>query len=175
MEGKSKSKHCCVWISQSHIDHAAYSPTLGIPEVPSEPCLLLCPKTLFLALLLRKSAFLHLHIVSAEKLYALQVPPDAGSLSLCPGEPEALLFDISARTLNAWLKRLGELAGFDLPITSYWLRRGAGEALNSSCTYLPMVNCRAEALTYVRRNQRSATKPTSSTCIRVCLPRPVCS
>ncbi|KAF9882664.1 hypothetical protein FE257_005666 [Aspergillus nanangensis] len=113
------------------------NPTLGIPEVPSEPCLLLCPKTLFLGLLLRKSAFLHLHITSAEQLYALRVPPDAGSLPLCPCDPEAFLFDISARTLNAWLKRLGELVGFDLSITLYWLRRGAGEAVNSSYRYAP--------------------------------------
>ncbi|KAF9882992.1 hypothetical protein FE257_004348 [Aspergillus nanangensis] len=110
----------------------ALFPTLGIPEVPSEPCLLLYPKTLFLGLLLRKSAFLHLYITSAEQLYTLRVPPDAGSLPLCPCDPEAFLFDISARTLNAWLKRLGELTGFDLPITSYWLRRDTGEAINSS-------------------------------------------
>ncbi|THC87515.1 hypothetical protein EYZ11_013038 [Aspergillus tanneri] len=108
------------------------NPTLGIPEVPSEPCLLLCPKTLLLGLLLRKSAFRHLHIESATQLYHLKVPTDAGSLPLRPADPDARLFDISAGTLNSWLKRLGELAGFDLPITSYWLRRGAGEAVNSS-------------------------------------------
>ncbi|KAI3016224.1 hypothetical protein CBS147347_10856 [Aspergillus niger] len=106
---------------------------IGIPEVPSEPCLLFCPKTLFLGLLIRKSAFRHLHISSARQLYALQVSKSAGSLTLRPADPDAHLFDISARTLNSWLKRLGEITGFDLPITPYWLRRGAGEAANSSC------------------------------------------
>ncbi|GAA92072.1 hypothetical protein AKAW_10186, partial [Aspergillus luchuensis IFO 4308] len=110
-----------------------YSLEIGIPEVPSEPCLLFCPKTLFLGLLIRKSAFRHLHISSARQLYALQVSKSAGSLTLHPADPDAHLFDISARTLNSWLKRLGEITGFDLPITPYWLRRGAGEAANSSC------------------------------------------
>ncbi|KAB8254115.1 hypothetical protein BDV32DRAFT_143162 [Aspergillus pseudonomiae] len=108
------------------------NPTLGIPEVRSEPCLLLCPQSFLLSLLIRKSAFHHLHITSATQLYALQVPPDTGSLLLRPVDPECFLFDITPRTLNTWLKRLGELAGFNLSITSYSLRRGAGEAVNSS-------------------------------------------
>lgn len=115
------------------LDHAAHSPTLGIPEVRSEPCLLLCPQSFLLSLLIRKSAFSHLRITSAAQLYALQVPPEAGSLELRPANPECFLFDITPRTLNTWLKRLGELTGFNLSITSYCLRRGAGEAVNSSC------------------------------------------
>ncbi|BAE61662.1 unnamed protein product [Aspergillus oryzae RIB40] len=109
------------------------NPTLGIPEVRSEPCLLLCPQSFLLSLLIRKSAFSHLRITSAAQLYALQVPPEAGSLELRPANPECFLFDITPRTLNTWLKRLGELTGFNLSITSYCLRRGAGEAVNSSC------------------------------------------
>lgn len=126
--------NCCTKCPNIRFDR--YSLEIGIPEVPSEPCLLFCPKTLFLGLLIRKSAFRHLHISSARQLYALQVSKSAGSLTLHPADPDAHLFDISARTLNSWLKRLGEITGFDLPITPYWLRRGAGEAANSSCKRL---------------------------------------
>lgn len=126
--------NCCT--KCPNIQFNRYSLEIGIPEVPSEPCLLFCPKTLFLGLLIRKSAFRHLHISSARQLYALQVSECAGSLTLRPADPNAYLFDISARTLNSWLRRLGEITGFNLPITPYWLRRGAGEAANSSCKCL---------------------------------------
>ncbi|KAA8651063.1 uncharacterized protein ATNIH1004_003756 [Aspergillus tanneri] len=39
--------------------------TLGIPEIPSEPCRLLYTKTLLLGLLLCKLAFQHVHVSSA--------------------------------------------------------------------------------------------------------------
>ncbi|KAL2814346.1 hypothetical protein BDW59DRAFT_154426 [Aspergillus cavernicola] len=106
--------------------------TIGIPEVPSEPCLLLCPKTHFLGLLLRKTALRHVDVSSATQLYELQVAPDARSLPLIVADKQSRVFDISESTLNKWLKRLGELTGLQLSVTSYWLRRGAAEVVNTS-------------------------------------------
>ncbi|KAL2829106.1 hypothetical protein BJY01DRAFT_261370 [Aspergillus pseudoustus] len=108
------------------------TPTIGIPEVPSEPCLLLCPKTHFLGLLLRKSAFRHVDVSSASQLYGLQVAPEARSLPLIVADKESRVFDITEQMLNRCLQRLGELTGLQLSVTSYWLRRSAAEVVNTS-------------------------------------------
>ncbi|OJJ32583.1 hypothetical protein ASPWEDRAFT_158591 [Aspergillus wentii DTO 134E9] len=108
------------------------TPKIALLEVPGETCLFLCPKTFLLGLLLRKGAFRHMGIVSAEQLDNLRIPPDARELPLKLADPESLLFDMTQDMLDSYLERLGELTGYDHRVTSKWFRRGAGEAVNSS-------------------------------------------
>jgi hypothetical protein len=71
-------------------------------------------------------------IVSTSQFYALEIPEVAQELSPRPDNPDEFLFDISASTLNTWLKRLSELTGLGLSLTNYIFRRGAAEAFNLS-------------------------------------------
>jgi len=106
-------------------------PIIPIPEVPHEPCLLLCPETLLLGLLIRKGAYRHMGIVSADQFYELKIPAVARELPLSPDNPDETLFDISTGTLNTWLKRLGELTGLKDPVTAYMFPSRGGRGIQS--------------------------------------------
>lgn len=80
-------------------------------------------------------------IVSADQFYNLQIPAVARELPLAPDNPDETLFDISADTLNRWLKRLSELTGLKDLVTSYMFRRGAAEAFNLSGKKLGQAPC----------------------------------
>ncbi|KAI9923770.1 hypothetical protein MW887_008398 [Aspergillus wentii] len=77
------------------------TPKIALLEVPGETCLFLCPKTFLLGLLLRKGAFRHMGIVSAEQLDNLRIPPDARELPLKLADPESLLFDMTQDMLDS--------------------------------------------------------------------------
>ena len=51
-----------------------YSNTFGIPDVPSEPCLLLCPQVMLLSLLFADGAFAASGLTGPEQLFRLRVP-----------------------------------------------------------------------------------------------------
>lgn len=113
-----------------HIDSG--SPTLGIPEVPHEKCLMLCPLTMILALMIRQGAFSYMEVDSAAQIYALEISSGARELPLRSNDPDALLFDVTYATMARWLRRLGVLTRIREALKTYMLRRGALEAMDLS-------------------------------------------
>ena len=128
--------------------------TFGIPEVPSEPCLLLCPHVMLLSLVFADDAFAAPGLTGPEQLFRLRVPPGLNQqeLPIKNSMSEVPLFRRLERSCNGinvsaaaaatdkWLrermKDLGEVTGFALPVGPYSFRRGNGEALDSSSTSL---------------------------------------
>ena len=49
--------------------------TFGIPDVPSEPCLLLCPQVMLLSLVFADQAFDAPGLTGPKQLFRLRVPP----------------------------------------------------------------------------------------------------
>jgi len=130
--------------------------TFGIPEVPREPCLLLCPQTILLGLAFADKAFQPDSLTSPEALNALTVP-NASNQLLLPWKLQKLstpLFSGSRRAklgrldeVAAWtddmlrsqLRKLGQVTGIELPVGPYCFRRGAGEALDNSSKSQPFL------------------------------------
>ncbi|KUL81733.1 hypothetical protein ZTR_09836 [Talaromyces verruculosus] len=108
------------------------SPMFPILEVPQEKCLMLCPLTMVLALMIRQDAFGHMDVHSATQIYSFEMPPGAGELPLRSNDPNALLFDVTYDTMVRWLKRLGLLTRIREDLKTYMLRRGALEAMDLS-------------------------------------------
>lgn len=106
----------------------------AILEVPQEKCLMLCPLTMVLALMIRQDAFGHMDVHSATQIYGFEMPPGAGELPLRSNDPNALLFDVTYDTIVRWLKRLGLLTRIREDLKTYMLRRGALEAMDLSGT-----------------------------------------
>ena len=132
----------------------AFSNTFGIPEVPSEPCLLLCPHIVLLGLVFADKAFAAPGLTGPDQLFRLRVPaglnqqelPIKNSMSEVPLFRRLMrshygieVSDTAAAT-DKWLrermKHLGEVTGFALPVGPYCFRRGNGEALDSSSAFL---------------------------------------
>ncbi len=65
----------------------------GIPDVPNEPCLLLCPQVTMLALLFADQAFAAPSLTSLEELFRLRIAPGQKQL------PVPLKEEIAARPL----------------------------------------------------------------------------
>ena len=126
--------------------------TIPIPEVPSEPCLLLCPHIMLLSLAFADEAFAAPALTGPEELTKLCVPPGLHQLPvpIKSSKGEVSLFRRLERTRHGtdvsqdnaatdqWfrdtLRRLGDITGFELPVGPYCFRRGAGEAFDSSST-----------------------------------------
>lgn len=122
----------------------------GIPDVPNEPCLLLCPHITMLALIFADEAFAVPELMSAEQLFRLRIPSGQNQLELpfrqevqgMPvfrrwkstihgpqiSETEALAYT----TLRPQMVNLGTITGMELPTNPYTFRRGNGEALDNS-------------------------------------------
>ena len=127
--------------------------TFGIPEVPSEPCLLLCPHVMLLSLAFADGAFAAPDLTGPKELFQLRVPPGLNQLEvpIKNSKMEMPLFrslgrshcgkEVSSTTTitDKWLrermKHLGDVTGFKLPVGPYCFRRGNGEALDSSSMY----------------------------------------
>ena len=124
--------------------------TFSIPEVRSEPCLLLCPHVMLLSLAFADEAFAALDLTGPAELFELRVPPGLKQLEvpIKSSKMEMLLFrslrashhgkevSDSATITDQWLrertKHLGDVTGFKLPVGPYCFRRGNGEAIDSS-------------------------------------------
>ncbi len=122
----------------------------GIPDVPNEPCLLLCPHITILALIFADYAFAAPELTTAEQLFRLRIPAGQKQLELplkeeiqatplfrrCKStingvrisEEEAL----ADSTLRPQMITLGSITGMELPTGPYTFRRGNGEALDNS-------------------------------------------
>ena len=119
-----------------------------IPDIPNEPCLLLCPHVTFLSLAFLRDAF-DVPGLTPSQVYGSKVLACKGQ-QLFPWKREiedAYIFRKSVRSafgvdmaddhlpyeaLNTRLKKVGELTGFSIPVGAYCFRRGNGEALDNS-------------------------------------------
>ena len=129
-----------------------YSNTFSIPDVPSEPCLLLCPQVMLLSLVFTDGAFAASGLTGPEQLFRLRVPAGLNQQELpikdsMIGVPlfrrlentvHGLQVSPVAAATDNWLRgrmeTLGAVTGFELPVGPYCFRRGNGEALDSSST-----------------------------------------
>ena len=122
----------------------------GIPDVPNEPCLLLCPHITMLALLFADQAFAASSLTSPEQLFRLRIAPGQKQLLLPLKEEmaERPLFrrcrntarnvqiseeePLADTTLRPQMTNLGTITGMELPTGPYTFRRGNGQALDNS-------------------------------------------
>jgi len=122
----------------------------GIPDVPNEPCLLLCPYITMLALLFADQAFAASSLTSPEHLFRLRIAPGQKQLPVPLKEElaEIPLFRrckstvhcvqisedeaLADHTLRSQMINLGSMTGMELPTGPYTFRRGNGQALDNS-------------------------------------------
>jgi len=122
----------------------------GIPDVPNEPCLLLCPHITMLALLFADQAFAASSLTSPEQLFCLRIAPGQKQLPVPLKEEmaERPLFRrcknavrgvqiseeeaLADTTLRRQMTDLGSITGMELPTGPYTFRRGNGQALDNS-------------------------------------------
>lgn len=119
------------------------SVTFALLEIPDNP--ILCPVIDFITLALSDQAFYG--VESSKALYQLQIPQGLDRMEIpfkseLLGKPicvhrgrrgrHELLQPLTADSLNYMLQKGGEHAGFKDNVTAYWLRRGAGNALDGS-------------------------------------------
>ncbi|KAI4086415.1 MAG: hypothetical protein L6R37_008419 [Teloschistes peruensis] len=122
----------------------------GIPDIPNEPCLLLCPHITMLALLLADQAFAIPSLTSPEQLFRLRIAPGQKQLPVPLKEEmaERPLFRRCKNTvggiqiseeqvladtaLPTQMTNLGIITGMELPTGPYTFRRGNGQTLDNS-------------------------------------------
>ena len=122
----------------------------GIPNVPNEPCLLLCPHITILALLFTDQAFAASSLTSPEQLFRLRIAPGQKQLPVPLKEEitERPLFRrcknavrgvqiseeeaLADTTLRCQMTNLGSIIGIELPTGPYTFRRGNRQALDNS-------------------------------------------
>jgi hypothetical protein len=128
--------------------------TFGIPDVPSEPCLLLCPQVMLLSLLFTDQAFAAPGLAGPEQLFRLRVPPGLNqqqipikdSMSGLPtfrrleSTVHGLKVSPTATATDNWLRgqlaNLGEVTGFELPVGPYCFDGEAPDSSSESVLYL---------------------------------------
>ena len=122
----------------------------GIPDVPNEPCLLLCPHITMLALLFADQAFAASSLTSPEQLFRLRIAPGQKQLPIplkeemaerplfrrCKSTATSLQISddkaLADTTLRPQMTNLGVITGMELPTGPYTFRRGNGQALDNS-------------------------------------------
>ncbi|KAL8626100.1 hypothetical protein Q9189_008220 [Teloschistes chrysophthalmus] len=122
----------------------------GIPDVPNEPCLLLCPHITMLALLFADQAFAAPSLTSPEQLFRLRIAPGQKQLPVplkeemaerplfrrCKNTVESVQISeeqaLADTTLRPQMTNLGSITGMELPTGPYTFRRGNGQALDNS-------------------------------------------
>ena len=127
--------------------------TFGIPDVPSEPCLLLCPQIMLLSLVFADGAFAADGLRGPEQIFRLRVRnglnqqelPIKESMSAVPlfrrleTNVLGLCVSSNAAATDNWLRgalaKLGAVTGFELTVRPYCFRRGNGEALDNSSEF----------------------------------------
>lgn len=131
-----------------------YRKAYPIPETMFDPSLLLSPQLFLLGILFRHQAFRASSLTSAQHLDNLDIHPGERELPL----PLKKEFDdvyifrravesltgyelsrdklISSSMMSSWIKRIGEILGFEYTTIPYSLRYNAGNAWDQSCTFL---------------------------------------
>lgn len=122
----------------------------GIPDIPNEPCLLLCPHITMLALLFADQAFAAPSLSSPEQLFRLRITPGQKQLRVplkeemaerplfrrCKNTVEGIQISeeqaLADTTLRPQMTNLGTITGMELPTGPYTFRRGNGQALDNS-------------------------------------------
>ncbi|CAK4031768.1 C2H2 finger domain-containing [Lecanosticta acicola] len=123
--------------------------TFPVPDIPSEPCLLLCPQIMLLGLIFADEAFAAPSLVGPEQLFSLRIRRGRNQqeLPFKEGIRSMPLFRkverqvhglslSSAAATDDWLRKrlctLSTVTGFEFLVGPYCFRRGNGEALDSS-------------------------------------------
>jgi integrase len=123
--------------------------TLPIPAVKNDPCLLLCPHVTLFALAFADDAFANPSLRTPESLFRVKINPGRHGQNIRWKDEVAsrFIFRSSVRAGGVWkiserpwslsflhdnLTKVGKVAGVEHPTGPYTLRRGAGEAFNSS-------------------------------------------
>ena len=144
----------------------------GIPDVPNEPCLLLCPHITLLALIFADHAFAASELTSPEHLFRLRIPAGQKQLPL-PLKEEMKAVPLFRRckstvhgvqisdeealadsTLRPQMITLGSITSMELPTGPYTFRRSNGEALDNSsewhidCFSFELINIQASSPSY---------------------------
>lgn len=127
--------------------------TIPILSVPREPCLLLCPQTLFLALAQSNLAFVT-EFKSASQIFGLRLRSDQNELHLpfkdsvldspvfrsCERALEGIRISsdqpLTSDFISSKIKLAAKITGIKAPVGPYTFRRGAGEAFDNSSKYL---------------------------------------
>ena len=125
----------------------------GIPDVPNEPCLLLCPHITMLALLFADQAFAASSLTSPEQLFRLRIAPGQKQLPIplreemaerplfrrCKSTVNSVQISedkaLADTTLRPQMTNLGVITGMELPTGPYTFRRGNGQALDNSSKF----------------------------------------
>ena len=129
------------------LTECGHSMTITLHE--NDECPALCAVTHFLALAFADDAFLH-EGLTPENIYSLE-PQEGRPVIWIPFSPAVKGIPIfrsshltangvrvhpnkalSASTVNVWLKRLGQRAGFEHRLTAYCIRRETGTAITGS-------------------------------------------
>ena len=172
-----------------HVLTRICSNEIPIPDIPNEPCLLLCPHTTFLSLAFLFDAFAVTDLTPTT-LYSLKIPAGQGQLLIPWKESikDTFLFRKLLRTplgsemsddhlscdfLRTQLREVGELTGFAFPVGAYCFRRGNGEALDNSYTLRSSEQLTIITVANVGQSghQRSPAQPVSTACPELyCIP-----
>lgn len=122
----------------------------GIPDVPNEPCLLLCPHITMFALLFADRVFAPPSLTSPEQLFRLRVAPGQKQLPVplkeemaerplvrrCKNAVENIQISeeqaLAPSTLRSQMTNFGSITGMELPTVPYTFRRGNGQAFDNS-------------------------------------------
>lgn len=122
----------------------------GIPDVPKEPCLLLCPLITMLALLFADQGFAAPSLTLPEQLFRLRIAPGQKQLLVplkeeiaerplfrrCKNTVQSIQISeeqaLPDTTLRPQMTNLGSITGMELPTGLYTFRRGNRQALDNS-------------------------------------------
>lgn len=158
----------------------------GIPDVPNEPCLLLCPHITMLALLFADQAFAAPSLTSPKQLFRLRIAPGQKQLPVplkeemaerplfrrCKNTVESIQISeeqaLADTSLRPQMTNLGSITGMELPTGPYTFRRGNGQALDNSSKSTMIVG-RISCSPVGRRDYRRAAEhhPATSQFLRL--------
>ena len=145
------------WVCVAITDKWMLRNEFGIPDIPNEPCLLLCPQITMLALLFVDQAFAVSSLTSPEQLFRLRITSGQKQLSVplkeemaemplfrrCKHTVEGIQITEQAladTTLRPQMINLGSITGMELPTGPYTFRRGNGQALDNSSKWTMIIS-----------------------------------
>jgi hypothetical protein len=152
----------------------------GIPDVPNEPCLLLCPHITMLALLFADQAFAALSLTSPKQLFRLRIASGQKQLPMplkkemaerslfrrCKNTVKSIQISekqaLADTSLRPQMTNLGSIIGMKLSTNPYTFRRGNDQALDNSSKSTMIVG-RISCSSVGRRDYRRAAKHHSAT------------
>ena len=148
-----------------------------VPETICDPTLLLSPHVFLLGILFRHQAFRAPSLVSPNNLDELDIHPDEVELPLplkqdldgvyvfrravksLTGYRISAIEPITYGMIAGWIRRIGEILGFQYTTIPYALRYNAANGFDQSREYQPSIPKALPVLIPRSRYQRSTAKP----------------